>query len=98
VNDRHQPDGGFDRKTQHLEGWNVDASTVVNELRAEVRRDDILLLLNLKFPGEIPAEWVAAIEAETHMVLLSTWLAYAAFASSLAEFGANSRLGPRRRK
>jgi hypothetical protein len=76
----------------------VDASTAVNELRTEIRRDDILLLLNLKFPGEIPAEWVAGIEAETSLVLLSTWLAFAAFANSPAEFGSNSRLGPRRRK
>jgi hypothetical protein len=76
----------------------VDASTVVNELQAETRRDDILLLLNLKFPGRVPAEWVAAIDAETNLVVLSTWLAYVAFATSPAEFGARLGIGKRRRK
>jgi hypothetical protein len=98
VNDRHRPDRGFDRKIEVLEGWNVDASTVVNELKAEARREDILFLLDLKFPGEVPAECVAAINDKANRASLSTWIIHAAFATSPAEFMAWTRIGRRRRK
>jgi hypothetical protein len=95
----------LDRWKKALEGWNVKESTVVNEWKAEwkaegkaegaieARRDDILRLLKLKFPGQVPAEWVAAVEAQADLKILSRWLEAVAIATSPAKFQARSGIG-----
>jgi hypothetical protein len=93
----------LDRWKKALEGWNMRESTVVNEWKAEgkaegaiqTRRDDILRLLELKFPGQVPDEWMTAVESQADSKELSRWFDAVAVASSLAEFRTASGIGRR---
>ena len=95
------------RWKQALEGWNVKESMVINEWKAEWKaegkaegkvegeRDFLLRTLMFRFPGNVPAEWVAAIKAQDDSDILSQWLDALFTASSPAEFRAASGIDRR---
>jgi hypothetical protein len=89
----------LDRWKQALEGWNVKKSPVVEEwraeARAEARRDDILHLLGLRFPGQVPPEVVAAVESQANLDELSRWLDAVVTSPSLDAFRVASGIGGR---
>jgi hypothetical protein len=77
-----------------LEGWDMKESTVVAEWKAEARaegiaetkRGDLIQLLELKFGSAVPADLVAAIEAQADIDVLSHWFKAAFKAESLDAF------------
>jgi hypothetical protein len=79
-----------------LEGWNMRESTVVAEWKAEgiaagivkAKRADLLRLLDLKFPGMVPSDLAATIEAQADIEILSQWFDTAFRAESLDAFRA----------
>jgi hypothetical protein len=93
---------------QALKGRDMRESTVVNDWIAvgkaegkaegtiETRRNDILRLLELRFPGQVPVDCVAAVESQADLNVLSRWLDAVVTSPSPAAF--RTALGIKRRK
>ncbi|MDQ2732667.1 MAG: hypothetical protein M3Y56_13495 [Armatimonadota bacterium] len=60
-------------------------SAIINEWRAEVKRDDLLELFDGRF-GPAPAGFVAAVNAETDLDQLGQWFRSLVKAPSAEEF------------
>jgi len=79
-----------------LETWNMNESNVVAQWRAEGReqgtlttkRQDLLEVLRLRFPVQLPADTRAAVETMTDLDELSRWFKVAVTAPSLDAFRA----------
>jgi len=73
-----------------LEGWNMPESTVVEAWKAEGRaegvRGALLVVLGQRLGAPVPADVVAAIEAQADPDILSRWLAFAVTADGLEAF------------
>lgn len=76
-----------------LEGWNVIESPVVEKWKAqwkaeglvEGKRQDLLDILNARFPGTLPKPLTDAIAAQDDPDVLAGWLIKAAVAATLKE-------------
>jgi hypothetical protein len=76
-----------------LEGWDVEVSQVVLEWqekarlagRAEASRENLLQLVQAKFPGESLADIEAAVAAQKDLAVLGRWFKAALAAKTLAE-------------
>jgi hypothetical protein len=91
-----------------LEGWNMRESIIINEWKAEAlaegraegeakgeakaAREILLYLLRDQFPGEIPANLVAAIEGESDQAKLRKAILLSQKTASIEEFCAESGL------
>jgi hypothetical protein len=83
-----------------LEGWNMNESPIVAAWRAEGRaegaiegrREDILRILRVKFPDEVPDDLVAAVEAQADLDVLARCLDALVTSSSLREYRGNAGL------
>lgn len=73
---------------QALMGWNMRQSVVVNEVRAEVLREQIQRALELRFRTAVPADLVTALTAVTDLGELFRWFDASQTANSLDEFRA----------
>jgi hypothetical protein len=74
-----------------LEGWDMRESTIVAEWKAEgeaVGERRALLLFLERFGAPVPADLVAAIEAQTDLDVLARWIRAAATAPMLEDFRA----------
>jgi hypothetical protein len=73
-----------------LEGFGVTESQVVNEWisqgKLEQRREDLLRLLERRFPGQIPEEVRRVLEHQDSMPILQDWFDEAAVAGSMDAF------------
>ena len=84
------------RWRQALEGWNMRESQQVlewqeearTEARVEMKRADLLRLLQLRFQTPVPGDLAAAVEVLHDLEELSRWFDVAATAASLDEFHA----------
>jgi hypothetical protein len=72
-----------------LEGWNVEISQVVEQWRAEGRVEalqaKLLRVLEVRFPAAVPAELVAAVNAQKDPATLDAWFDRALTAGTLDE-------------
>jgi hypothetical protein len=68
-----------------LEGWNVERSRVADEWRGEARRRDLLRVLEVRFPGGLPADLVASVSAQSDLDMLTRWFDQALTATTLEE-------------
>jgi hypothetical protein len=72
-----------------VEGWRAEGKAEGRvEGAIEARRDDVLRLLNLKFPGQVSDDLVAALEARDDLDELSRWLDAVVTSSTLRRFRA----------
>jgi hypothetical protein len=79
-----------------LEDWNMEESQVVAEWMAKGlakgRREDLLRILSLRFPGPLPSEMIAVIQSESDAGRLSHWLDEAVRCDSLEHFQATLKV------
>ena len=66
-------------------------SQIVNQWRSEVCREDVLKVLQARFPGELPEEVLQTVGAQGDRNILSKWLIAAATATTIDQF--RSQLG-----
>jgi hypothetical protein len=83
-----------------LEGWNVQESQIVREWQAEARakgrqegrqetlRDNLLKLLAVRSSGAVPADVLAAVQAQTDADRLSQWFDLLLAGATLEQFRA----------
>lgn len=75
-----------------LEDWNMRESQQVLEWQEEARvgmkRDDLLRLVQLRFPVPLPEDLVSAVRGEPDLAILARWFDIAATASSLDDLQA----------
>jgi hypothetical protein len=75
---------------RNLEGFDVTESVVVNEWmaagRVSERRENLLIVLDGRFPGAVPDEVRRLIETQESMPMLHDWLRAASRANSFADF------------
>ncbi|HYT93786.1 MAG TPA: hypothetical protein VEL76_34015 [Gemmataceae bacterium] len=81
-----------DRWRQALEGLGVIKSPFMESLRAEGEANAIVRVLNLRFPGQVPADLSATIEQTRDRPRLDQWLTLAATAASFDDFRRDSGL------
>jgi hypothetical protein len=78
--------GRKDLWEQALEGWNMLESPVVAEWKAETKREDLLRVLQFRFPAQVPADLEAAIQTQVDLDTLSRWFDAVLRVASLDEF------------
>ena len=75
-----------------LKEWNVRESKIVNqwksEGRVEARREDVLKVLQARFPEEVPEEVVQRVNTQEDRNILSDWLIAAATVTTIDQFRA----------
>ena len=84
-----------------LERWNMKESPIFAEFRAEGRAEgraeanqaNILQILEVRFPGKVPAKLVDVVRSESDLATLSRWITYAITAASPAAFLASAGKG-----
>jgi hypothetical protein len=67
----------------------VEESQIANDWQALARREDILDVLQVRFPGELPASILARIETRDDATILKRWHNLALTAASLEQFEAD---------
>jgi len=79
---------------QALEGWNVEEESrwlkeleakAVAKAKTETKREDLLQVVRLRFPGKESPELLAAVERQTDNNELLRWLKVAVVASDIAQ-------------
>jgi hypothetical protein len=73
---------------QALEGLNMLRSKVMDEVRAEARREDVLKALELRFQIQVPADLAAAVNTLPNLEEASRWFEASQTARSLEDFRA----------
>jgi hypothetical protein len=84
--------GGLAAWRKALEGWDVNESTYLREIRSleatKVTRDILLRVLGARFPGAVSESLVARLQAESNRGELDRWFDIATTAASIDEFQA----------
>lgn len=79
-----------------LKEWNMRESVIANEWknegRVQGRREDLLKVLQARFPGPLPGEVVQVVNTQDNADSLTNWLIAAATATTIEQFRSQLRV------